>query len=63
MSELANSTQEVKKEKETFDIVVKKKFPFDANIKSCFMNTIEAAEYVDALFGAVLRDYVGCKIN
>ena len=66
MSELANSTQEVNKtknEEEKFDISVQKKFPFDANIKSCFMNTIEAAEYVDALFGAVLRDYVGCKIN
>lgn len=44
-------------------IEVSEPLPFDANIKSCFMNTIELAGIVDNLFSSAMRDYVGCKIS
>ena len=49
--------------KEPARINVETPLPFDSNIKSCFMNTIELAEIVDSLFGDSMRDYVGCKIH
>ena len=49
-------------EKKVTKIEVEDHPSFDANIKSCFINTIELAEVLDGLFGPAMRDYVGCKI-
>ena len=57
-----NTTENTEK-KEPVRINVETPLPFDSNIKSCFMNTIELAEIVDSLFGDSMRDYVGCKIS
>ena len=57
-----NATTEEKK-KTIPKIEVEEPLPFDANIKCCFINTIELASVVDNLFCPAMQDYVGCKIS
>ena len=57
-----NATTEEKK-KTIPKIEVEETLPFDANIKCCFINTIELASVVDNLFCPAMQDYVGCKIS
>lgn len=66
MSNVATTQNEntVKIEKkEPARIKVEEHMTFDANIKSCYINTIELAAVVDSLFCPAFRDYVGCKIH
>ena len=50
-------------EKKPTKIEVEEVIKFDANIKSCFINTIELASVIDGLFAPAMRDYEGCKIS
>jgi len=68
MSKLANETQNnttatpaaEEKKKKTIDVIELLKF--EANTEVAFVNTIEATEIINNLFGNVLRDYCGSKI-
>lgn len=50
----------VKKEKTT--IVVAEHTPFEGDLKTNLVSSIEMAEVVSSLFGAAFADYYGCKI-
>lgn len=67
MSNVATTQNEkttvVQEKKEPTTIKVVENLNFDANIKSCFINTIELANIIDGLFAPAMRDYVGCKIK
>ena len=64
MANTQNATNTVDKDEKTVKTIeVTENLPFDANIKSCFINTIELATVIDNLFGPAMRDYVGCKIS
>lgn len=36
---------------------------FDCNTKTCYTNTVEVCETIDAMFSEVFHDYYGCKIS
>lgn len=64
MSNVATTQNNAKDEKKTTaKIKVDETLEFDANIKCCFINTIELASIINGLFCPAMRDYVGCKIS
>ena len=63
MSNVATAQKANDETKVVPKIEVEETLPFDANIKSCFINTIELASVVDNLFCPAMQDYVGCKIS